>query len=414
MRNFIEKVKYYFFLAKDNITHKIENYRAQSPERFKRVTYTVAIAMFLIFVGIIVYLLFFNKAAQAEEDQNFIQVKTIRVKRENFTDKYTVMGSIKGAVENDMRFEIEGHLAMYNFREGAKVEKGKNICSLDPKDAMTKADYAQSKYKSEWSAYLSAKERYKVYEELYNMKALSESKLYEAKFEIQSSESRVKAALSELELAQSNLKKTNLAAPSAGILAEIIIKPGEYVTPQDVVCKFISGQGTNFEVDIPEKDVLKLRAEQKVKILSDSYTDREFDGILMEIAPIVDKRTRTSKVKISVENDEGMLRSGMFARGTIYLREYENVILIPTDSLISLNDATFLVPIVVPDLKPGEGSVQMRPVMIGDKVGEKTIVMDGLTIGEMVVVETQGQLSDGIKVKFQEITEEDAAIPVEY
>jgi membrane fusion protein (multidrug efflux system) len=402
-------------MFKDNLMHKIANYRAQSPQRFKKITYIAAIAMFLIFAGIVVYLVFFNKKAAEEERKDIIQVKVIKVVKQNYIDKYTVMGSIKGAIENDMRFEIEGHLAMYNYKEGDKIPKGKNICSLDPKDALTKADYAQSKYKSENSAYMSAKERYKVYEDLFNMKALSESKLYEAKFEIQSTESRVKAALSELELAQSNLKKTNLAAPSDGILAQIIIKPGEYITPQDVVFKFISNQGTNFEVDIPEKDIQKISIGQKVKILSDSYADREFEGVLSQIAPVVNMRTRTFTVKIDVENSKGELRSGMFGRGTIYLKELSNVVLVPSDSVISLNNTTFLVPVVMPDSrKPGEGTIQMRPCVVGDKVADKTVILDGLNIGEFVVSETQGQLSDGAQVKFLEVSPEEEAVPVEY
>ncbi|MCL2485180.1 MAG: efflux RND transporter periplasmic adaptor subunit [Endomicrobia bacterium] len=410
----MEKIKYYFFLIKDNISHSIGNYRAQEPQAFKRLMYTILICMILIFVAIAVYLLFFNKKAAPEEVVNFIQVKTIRVVKQDFTDKYTVMGSIKGAIENDMRFEIEGLLERYNFREGAHINQGQVICSLNPKDALSKADYAQSRFKSENSSFLSAKERYKVYEEMFRMKALAESKLYEAKFELQAAESRVKSALSELELAQSNVKKTNLEAPTGGILAEIIIKPGEYVTPQDVVCKFISDRGTNFEVDIPEKDLQKLAIGQKVKILSDSFPDREFDGVLMEIAPIVNVRTRTSTVKINVENAQGLLRSGMFARGTIYLRELKNVVLIPADSVVSLNNVTFLVPIVIPDLKPGEGTIQMRPVIVGDKVGDKIVILEGLNIGEMIPAETNGQLSDGARVKFQEMLESDSPVEMQY
>jgi membrane fusion protein (multidrug efflux system) len=323
------------------------------------------------------------------------------------------MGSIKGAIENDLCFQIEGHLMKYNFKEGDKITSGQIVCSLDPKDSMTKVDYAQSRYRSERSAYLSAKEKYKVYEEMFKMKALAESKLLEAKFEIESAELRAKSANSELELAQLNLQKTNLVAPSDGILAEIIIKPGEYVTSQDVVCKFISDQGTNFEIDVPEKDVLKMSIGQKVIIHSDSYPDREFEGTVIEIAPVVKERTRTATVKINVENKEGLLRSGMFARGEIFIRELHDVVLVPTDSIISLNDMTFLVPIVSPDANPSEGTIQMRPCSIGDKVGEKTIVFSGLNLGDLIVVETQGQLSDGVKVKFQELKEEDVPIPLE-
>jgi RND family efflux transporter MFP subunit len=409
----LEKLKYYLYLIIDKISLYIEREKNKSPQKFKKKIRIIIISLIIIIAGIFTYFFLVKKVKQEVPEQGMIQVKVTSVKKQDFTEKYTVMGSIKGAIENDLRFHIEGHLKKYNFKEGDKITDGQVVCSLDTKDALTKVDYAQSRYKSEQSAYLSSKEKYKVYEEMFKMKALAESKLLEAKFEIESAELRAKSAKSELELAQLNLLKTNLLAPSDGILAEIIIKPGEYVTSQDVVCKFISDQGTNFEVDIPEKDVLKMSVGQKVIINSDSYHDKEFEGILVEIAPVVKERTRTETVKIKVENNEGLLRSGMFARGTIFVKEYHNVVLVPTDSIISLNDTTFLVPVVVPEANPTEGIIQMRPCTIGDKVGEKTIVLSGLNLGELLVTETQGQLSDGVKVKFQELKEDDIPIPLE-
>ena len=150
----------------------------------------------LILLGILIYFVYFAKEKVVEEKQDMITVKVKKAVREDYKDTYTVMGTIKGAVENEMRFELDGQLASYNYKEGARLKQGDVICSLDPKDAMTKAEYAKSKYKSEQSAYNSAMERYKVYKELFNMKALSESKLYEAQYEIQSAQSKVKAALS--------------------------------------------------------------------------------------------------------------------------------------------------------------------------------------------------------------------------
>jgi HlyD family secretion protein len=409
----LEKFKYYLYLIIDKISLYIEREKNKSPQKFKKKIRIMVISVIIIITGIFTYFFLVKKIKQEVPEQAMIQVKVTGVKKQDFTEKYTVMGSIKGAIENDLRFHIEGHLKKYNFKEGDKITDGQVICSLDTKDALTKIDYAQSRYRSEHSAYLSAKEKYKVYEEMFKMEALAESKLLEAKFEIDSAELRADSAKSELDLARLNLLKTNLLAPSDGILAEIIIKPGEYVTSQDVVCKFISDHGTNFEVDIPEKDVLKMSVGQKATINSDSYPDKEFEGTLIEIAPVVKERTRTETVKIKVENNEGLLRSGMFARGTIFVKEYHNVVLVPTDSIISLNDITFIVPVVVPEANPTEGTIQMRPCTIGDKVGEKTIVLSGLNLGELLVIETQGQLSDGVKVKFQELKEDDIPIPLE-
>lgn len=353
---------------------------------------------------------FFKGKKAKANNVELISVRVQKAKKEDFTDSYTVMGSIRGAVENELRFEIDGVLLSYNYKEGDRIGKGKILCSLDPKDAFTKADFARSKYSSERSSYFSASQRLKVYEELFRMKAISESKLQEARFETQSAEARMKASLSELELAQSNLAKTNMLAPASGLLAEILIKPGEYVTPQDVVAKFISGGDTNFEVDVPEKDVNKLKVGLRVKVNCDSYAGRDFFGTLTEIAPTVKEKTRTTTIKVSIENDNGALRSGMFGRGSIYLVELKNVMLVSTDSLITLGDTTTLVPLVKPDPKvPDEGTIEMRHVTTGQKLTTTTVINDGLAMDEMVVIETQGQLSDGLRVKFTEVIGSDKA-----
>ena len=396
----------------DGVSYRYNQFNSNKSPRFKKWLFSIVAIILAICLGLIVYSIWFSKEKEVEEKQEMISVKVKKAALEDYVDKYTVMGTIKGAIENDMRFEMDGQLASYNYKEGSKIKEGEVICSLDPKDALTKADYAKSKYKSELSAYNSAMQRYKVYEELFRMKALSESKLYEAKYEIESSQSKVKAALSELELSQSNLAKTNMLAPSDGILAEIVVKPGEYITQQDVIVKFISDKGTNFEVDIPEKDVHKLAVGQQVTINCDSYQGRTFMGTLKEIAPTVKERTRTSTIKVSVENEEGLLRSGMFGRGVILLKELKNVLLVPNDSIISLNDNAFLVPVVSPDYRtPGEGTILMRPCQLGEKLTEKTVILNGLQIGEMVVIETQGQLSDGMKVKFLEAIEDKVDTP---
>ena len=403
--------KYLYYKFIEGVVYRY-NQLSQKYPKLKRSLLIALACLIVILLGLAVYFIYFAKEKVVEEKQEMITVKVKKATKEDYKDTYTVMGTIKGAVENEMRFELDGQLASYNYKEGARIKQGEVICSLDPKDAMTKADYAKSKYKSEVSSYNSAIERYKVYEELYRMKALSESKLYEAKYEIQSAQSKVKASLSEVELSQSNLAKTNLMAPSDGILAEIIIKPGDYITPQDIVAKFISDKGTNFEVDIPEKDVHKLAIGQTVTINCDSYHDKEFIGTLTEIAPTVKERTRTSTIKVSVDNDEGKLRSGMFGRGVILLKELKDVMLVPNDSIVSLGENAFLVPVVSPDYRtPGEGTILMRPCQLGEKLTDKTVIENGIQIGELVVIETQGQLNDGMKVKFLEAIEDTVNTP---
>jgi membrane fusion protein, multidrug efflux system len=403
--NYIGATKHWLANAVEITRMRAAHFLALIKTKPKTLLKITVITCAVIGLGIGVKLIFFGNKAKKAGPENLFLVKVTRAKKQNYSDTYSTMGSIKGAIENDLRFEIDGILSNYNYKEGDHIEKSKTICMLDPKDSITKMDYANSKFQAAKAAYESAFERLKVYEELFRTKSVSESKISEMRFDVEAAKAQLNAARSEMELASLNLAKVNLVAPNSGVLAEILIKSGEYITPQDVVAKFISGSDTNFEVDIPEKDVGTLQIGQKVKINVDSYPDQDFIGNIAEIAPTVNVRTRTTAVKIKVPNPDWKLRSGMFGRGLIFLSELENVMLVPKDSMVTLGKDTFLVPLLKPDpLTTGEGIVEMRHVKVGNDVAKFKLIEDGILPDEFIITETQGQLSDGIKVKYIEIT----------
>ena len=370
-------------------------------KKILKIVALVGIIIILLTTFVLVKNLFLKR--KEEKERPLTKVKVEKVIRSDYSQKYPVMGTIKGAVENELRFEIEGVLLKYNYKEGAKIRKGEIIAYLDPKDALAKLTYAKSKYESEKATYYSAEQKLKVYEEMYKLKAISESKLIEMRYEVEAIRQRMATALAELELAQSYLLKTNLYAPSNGILAQIIIQPGEFVTPQDVVAKFVSKGDAIFEVEIPEKDVQQIKVGLPVSIYCDAYPDKVFNGSLSEISPIVKERTRTVVVKISVPNEEGLLRSGMFARGDIFISSATNVITVPVDSVISLGEQTKLLPLIKPiEGKQNQAVVELRQIKVADTIGNRVIITDGVEEGELYIVETSGELSDGIVVEYIE------------
>ncbi|MFN6992415.1 MAG: hypothetical protein ACK4MM_06835, partial [Fervidobacterium sp.] len=162
----------------------------------QKIIFIIGCFLFLLVLFIIVRSFIFRKK-EIEKEKTPVKVKVDKIKKGDFSQKYTVMGTIKGAVENELRFEIEGILLRYNYKEGTRISKGAIIAYLDPKDAMAKVSYAKSRYESEKAAYFSAQERLKVYEDLYKLKAISESKLVETKFEVEAIKQRMATALAE-------------------------------------------------------------------------------------------------------------------------------------------------------------------------------------------------------------------------
>ena len=363
---------------------------------------SVFFAIVVLFFGVKSFIF---KPKEKEKEKVEIKVKVAKIKKGDFSQKYSVMGTIKGAVENELRFETEGMLLKYNYKEGTRINKKSIIAYLDSKDAMTKLSYAKSRYEGEKAAYFSAQQKLKVYEDLYKLKAISESKLIETRYEVESIRQRMESSSAELELAQSNLLKTNLFAPSDGIFAEIIVQPGEFITPNDVVVRFISIGDANFEVEITEKDVGQIGIGLKTKVVCDAYPDKVFNGEVSEISPVVKEKTRTVVVKIRLPNDDGLLRSGMFAKGEILFLEAVDVIAVPSDSIVSLGEETRLLPIVKPTpKKQNQGIVELRHIKVStDTIVEKfAIVADGVGENELYITEISGEISDGILVEYVE------------
>jgi len=332
-----------------------------------------------------------------------VKVKVEKIKKKDYTQQYSVMGTIKGVIENELRFEIEGVLVSYHYKEGDKIKKGEMIASIDKKDALSKLEYVRNKYKSEQASYQSALQRLKVYEDLYNLRAISEAKLVEVKYEVESIKQRVNSVANELQLAELNFKKTDLLAPSDGVLAEIIIHPGEFVTPHDIVAKYVILGIVNFEVEVPEKDINFISIGMQAEIQCDAYPDKKFIGTVAEISPIVKEKTRTVVVRIRVPNDEGLLRSGMFAKGQILLKEMKDSFAVLKDSIIPLGEQTKLLPILkpLPD-KQNTGVIELRQITTAGEVDKYVIVTDGVYEGEYYVTETSGELYDGLVVEYLE------------
>ena len=179
------------------------------------------------------------------------------------------------------------------------------------------------------------------------------------------------------------------------------------MTSRDVIAKFVSAGDVLLTVDIPEKDTQKLKLAMKTKVNCDSYPNQDFYGEISEIAPTVKEKSRTTEVKIKIPNFEGKLRSGMFGRGEVFLVEVPNTIVVPVETIVKLGKDTTMVPLVKPTKgKQNQGVIELRTVIVGQKTEKSAVISEGLNVDELLVIETQGQLSDGVPVIYNEVNKD--------
>ncbi|MBI3316713.1 MAG: efflux RND transporter periplasmic adaptor subunit [Candidatus Omnitrophica bacterium] len=337
---------------------------------------------------------------QTEAKDAPVAIKGFKVGRFNYEDSLRELGTIKGALEFKLSFEIPGVISSINYREGERYEEGALLVSLRQDDILLRLKRAQAEHnKFETQAKIN-EEKVNEHEKLLAMGAIPKSTLDKVKLEHDSSKYEAEAAKLEMKANEAMLEKSNLYAPSAGMIGELYVEEGETVTPNTLLGSHVMTEYVYAEFGVVERDVNKIALGQKARVFVDAYQDKTFEGVIENVSPVVTGTSRTATVKVRVENPDRLLLPGMFARVSILLYNKKNALVVPTDALQGPQGEQFIYAI------DSEKNVAVkRPVTVGYTREDYSQIDAGLSDGEVVAVSGIERLEDGKKIRLQEIEE---------
>jgi HlyD family secretion protein len=351
-----------------------------------------------------------------------IPVTIFRVARG--TVEETVTNSKAGTVETRKRAklspEVGGRVAELNAREGDRVTEGQVLLRLADADFRARVNLQQRSLNSARAvtreACLTAEQaerEYRRYQRLADDDIVSEELV-----EQQESQRNVTAAACEaaqaaeqeaesaLELARVDLTKTELRAPFDGIVAEVEIEVGEWITPSPpalpvpAVVELIQDTATYVSAPLDEVDLDKVREGQQVRVTLDAYPGRSFAGTVVRVAPYVtdfEEYSRTFEIEVELQDQDfaTRLRPGTSADVEVILTSRSDVLRIPSYALIE-GDRVFIV---------NAGKIVAREVDTGIRNWDFTEISRGLDEGEQVVVSVDRiEIEEGAKVRIADET----------
>ena len=205
---------------------------------------------------------------------------------------------------------------------------------------------------------------------------------------------QVKLAEAAVELANIQLDETVIRAPIDGVVAEVYVKVGDIASPAGAVALVLSdGLEASFEVE--ESRIGMVQEGQPASIRVTAYPDEDFPAVVTSVAPAADKTSHTFTVKVTPENRDGKLRSGMYADVSLLVDEKQAVVMVPNAALTQVGDQDVVY--VVEDnvawqrnVIPGAGNEQ-----------QFTEIVEGINAGETVVIAGQANLVDGTNVEIR-------------
>ena len=146
------------------------------------------------------------------------------------------------------------------------------------------------------------------------------------------------------------------------------------------------------DIDLVGPDLSRVAPGQSVRINHYAFKDSSMAGTVLRLAPTLDPQSRTFRVEVEVDNQEGLLRPGMFIQASIIVERREDVIVVPRDA-ITLRAGRNVVFVV-------DGQrVVVRPVVLGLADDTRLEVTEGLNSGERIAVRGLETLTDGTRVR---------------
>ncbi|MDP2920955.1 MAG: efflux RND transporter periplasmic adaptor subunit, partial [Candidatus Omnitrophota bacterium] len=265
-------------------------------------------------------------ASQEPPQAEAVSVRCYKVAVTDFKDDLPVMGTIKGAQEIQLKFEMNGVIDAINSRQGDVVNEGDIIASLNKKDAKLRLDYAKNKLESAKTQALANQKKLEIHKKLYEIGGIIKAKLEEVELEAKSAELQARSSEVEVKSAEEELKKTDLRASREGVLGTLDVEVGEFVTPADKVGMLYDIDEVFVELGIVENDINKVTLGQKVVASVDAHPGETFTGVIDYVFPVVEGKSKTLTVRSRIKNPDAALLPGMFVRSLITVAEFKNAI----------------------------------------------------------------------------------------
>jgi membrane fusion protein (multidrug efflux system) len=306
-----------------------------------------------------------------------IPVEVAVAQRDTVIDAIAATGQVEAVQSIELRPEVEGRLVDILVKEGTTVPRGAALFRID--DAELKAQVARAEADRDLAQQSLQRTR-----ELQAQRASSQADLERAEATFRSSDA-------SLDLLKVRLDRTTVRAPFGGVMGQRFVSLGDYITSSTKLATLQTVDPQRAVFQVPERYATALKRDQRITFQVAALQDRQFEGRVDFVDPVVQLPGRTITVKAVVANPRGELQPGMFVEVRLETARRPDAVVIPEEAILSLQQESFAWVVV-------DGKASRRVVALGVRTPGFVEVTDGVRAGEEVVVGGVEKMAEGAPV----------------
>jgi RND family efflux transporter MFP subunit len=338
------------------------------------------------------------------------EVEVTKVVQEDVPIVSEWVATLDGYVNAQIQAQVAGYVVAQNYKEGSFVRKGQILFQIDPRPFQALLDQANAQL-AQAQAQLGKTEMDVGRDTpLARERAIAQSQLDNDIQANHAAKAAVKAAEAQVEEARLNLDFTAVKSLVDGIAGIAQVQIGNLVNPTTVLTSVSQMDPIKVYFSISEQEYLhfaeRINAQTQKEvpsggpsfdlILADGST-YPYKGIGLLTNRQVDTSTGSIQLVCSFPNPHNILRPGQFGRLRAAAEVRHGALLVPQKAVSELQGA-YQLAVVGSDSK-----VSIRPVTVGERIGEDWIIESGVKPSELVIVEGLQKVQGGSTVKIKQL-----------
>jgi RND family efflux transporter MFP subunit len=269
------------------------------------------------------------------------------------------------------------------FKMGDYVEKGTVIIKLEDRAYRNTTNIEGERINLEIS-----EQEYEKQQALFEKGGVT-------KREVVNAERNLVTARKTYENAQISLAKMLIETPICGVITELpYYSYGVRVEQGQEMVGIMDYHQLVLDITLPATAFGKVRAGQKSLVTNYASSEDTITGQVTQLSPALDVNTRSFKGRISIENKNDLLRPGMFVNADVIVEEKDSVLAVPPEVVLSQMGGKYVF------VLDGE-TARKRIVQTGLEGKGLIEIVEGLKVGEQVVINGFETLRDGSRVKVE-------------
>jgi membrane fusion protein (multidrug efflux system) len=363
-------------------------FREASPRTRKRITWIGAGALLLVVVALLGI-----KGAQfgamMSAGKKFVpppeSVSSAKVDQMEWTGALEAIGTLVAVRGVTLSAEVPGTVREISFDSGTSVKKGAVLVRLDTSTEQAQLESARA---DTTLAQLALKRAHALREGGANTQA-----------DLEAAEARSKQTQAAVDTLLANIAKKTIRAPFDGRIAIRQVELGQVLSPGSPIASLQSVTPIYAEFSLPQQALAAVKVSQKVRMRTDIFPGRSWEGEVAIINPEVDVNTRNVRMRALFNNPDGRLAPGMFANVEVISGEPRPVTVVPVTSVLyaPYGDSVYVIEEKQDGGKP-HATVRQKFIRVGERRGDFIAVLSGLSPGEAVVSGGGFKLRNGMSV----------------